>query len=155
MYFDTRLRLYYSVDTVTPNGSDQKALLMSADGKEVTYQNRQKVWNNLCTLANTWAKKEDGAKTDKLKMEGRIAFASNFLKELEVVARDPTSTGARAIWTDASEPFQFLACVREIFELFIWQTDQTHLFNGRDATNSGCRSWALSVWTRRRCGSPT
>ena len=45
---------------------------------------------------------------------------------------------ARAIWTSASEPFQFLACVREIFEIFVWKTKTyTHLFNGRDATNSG------------------
>ena len=123
----------------------------------MTDENRERVWRNLCiTLANTWAKKEDGIKTDKLKMEGRIAFASNFLKELEVVARDPTSTAARAIWTDASEPFQFLACVREIFELFIWKTKtRTHLFNGRDATNSGMQLLGSLCLVRRRCGSPT
>ena len=57
-YFDTRLRLYYTVDTVTPNGSDyQKALLLSADGKEVTDENREAVERDLLiTLANTWAK---------------------------------------------------------------------------------------------------
>lgn len=139
-YFDTRLRVYYSIDTVTPNGSDyQKALLMSADGAELTEQNYQRVFNNLCiTLANTWAKKENGIKTDKFTMEGRVEFGRNFIKDLEIVARDPMSTAARALWTDASEPFQFLACVREIYELFIWQTKtKTHLFNGRDATNSG------------------
>lgn len=140
MYFDTRLRLYYCVDTITPNGSDyQKALLISSDGAEVNDENRQRVWNNLCiTLANTWANKEDGVKTDKLPMEGRIAFAEDFIKELEVVARDPLSTAARSIWTSASEPFEFLSVVREIFEIFIWKTKtRTHVFNGRDATNSG------------------
>ncbi|QNI58955.1 DNA-dependent RNA polymerase/ phage-type [Synechococcus sp. BIOS-U3-1] len=139
-YFDTRTRLYYVSDTVSPNGSDyQKALLLSADGAEVTPENRTQVWNNLCiTLANCWANKEDGVKTDKLSLPSRVKFAEDFLKELEVVARDPLSTAARSIWTSASEPFQFLACVREIFELFYWKTKtRTHLFNGRDATNSG------------------
>ena len=139
MYFDTRLRST-TASTPSPNGSDyQKALLLSADGAEVTDENRDRVWRNLCiTLANTWAKKEDGVKTDKLTLDGRVEFAGDFLKELEIVARDPMSTAARAIWTSASEPFQFLACVREIFEIFVWKTKTyTHLFNGRDATNSG------------------
>ena len=30
-------------------------------------ENRERVWRNLCiTLANCWAKKENGVKTDKL-----------------------------------------------------------------------------------------
>lgn len=139
-YFDNRLRLYYAVDTITPNGADwQKALLIAADGGEVTDENRAEVERQLfITLANTWANKENGVKTDKLNLDGRVAFARDFVKELEVVARDPLSTAARAIWTAASEPFQFLACVREIFEVLIWCTKtHTHLLNGRDATNSG------------------
>ena len=139
-YFDTRTRLYYSIDTITPNGSDyQKALLMSADGAEITDENRDRAFRNLLiTLANTWANKENGVKTDKLTLDGRVEFALDFMKELEVVARDPMSTAARAIWTAASEPFQFLACVREIFEVMVWKSKtHTHLFCGRDATNSG------------------
>ena len=139
-YFDSRLRIYSCVDTLSPNGADfQKALLMAAYGADVTEENSSTVWRNLCiTLANCWANKEDGIKTDKLSMDGRVLFAEKFLKDLEIVARDPLSTTARTIWTSASEPFQFLACVREIFEIFIWKTKtQTHLFNGRDATNSG------------------
>ena len=139
-YFDNRLRIYYSLDTITPNGSDwQKALIQFADGRPITDDNRAAVRRGLMiTLANCWAKKENGIKTDKLSMDGRVAFAEDFIKELEVVARDPLCTAARSIWTDASEPFGFLACVREIFECFIWQTKtETHLPNGRDCTNSG------------------
>lgn len=139
-YLDSRLRLYYSVDTVTPNGADwQKALLLAADGAEVTKENFETVRRNLLiTLANTWANKEDGVKTDKFTLDGRVEFGESFVKELEVVARDPLSTAARVLWTTASEPFQFLACVREYFEVCVWKTKSyTHLFNGRDATNSG------------------
>lgn len=139
-YFDKRLRLYYTVDTITPNGADyQKALLMSADGKLVTDENRSQVENDLLiTIANTWAQRENGVKTDKMTYEGRIAFAKDFVKELECVAVDPLTTAARCLWTHADEPFQFLACVREYFEVCKWHTkDHTHLFIGRDATNSG------------------
>lgn len=139
-YFDTRLRLYYMVDTVTPNGSDyQKALLLSAEGKEVTEANRAAVEHDLLiTIANTWAKEENGIKTDKLPFEGRVAFSKDFIRELECVAKDPLTTSARCLWTNASEPFQFLAAVREYYEVIVWQTKtKTHLLNGRDATNSG------------------
>ena len=34
MYFDTRLRMYYCVDTVTPNGSDIRRLAPIWDGAE-------------------------------------------------------------------------------------------------------------------------
>lgn len=139
-YFDTRLRLYYTVDTVTPNGADyQKALLLAADGKKITDSNRDAIERDLLiTLANTWANSENGVKTDKMPYEQRVAFARQFLKELEIVARDPLTTSARCLWTAADEPFQFLSVVRELYECFIWKTkDTTNVFNGRDATNSG------------------
>ena len=139
-YFDTRLRLYYTVDTITPNGADyQKALLMSADGKEITDENREQIRRDLLiTLANTWAQKENGVKTDKMTYDDRVRFGEDFIRELEGVAKDPLTTSSRVLWMGADEPFQFLACVREYYETMVWKSKtHTNLFIGRDATNSG------------------
>ncbi len=140
-YFDARLRMYYMPDTLNPQGCDyQKALLLYADGNPVTDDNREAVRRDLLvTIANTWSgKTESGVKSDKLSMNGRVEFSADFLKELEVVARDPLSTAGRALWEGADEPFQFLATVREYFEIFVWKTSTVaRVANGRDATNSG------------------
>ena len=139
-FFDSRLRIYSTVDTLSPNGGDwQKALLMFAKGTTVTPENEKAVKRDLLiTIANTWGNKEGDIKTDKLTFDGRVAFAEKFVSELEHVARDPLSTSARALWTSASEPFQFLATVRMWWELFEYKTTNiARTMNGRDCTCSG------------------
>jgi DNA-directed RNA polymerase len=154
-YFDNRLRMYYMPDTLNPQGCDyQKALLLYADGNPVTADNREAVRRDLLvTIANTWANKTDtGVKSDKLSMDGRVAFSEDFLKELEVVARDPLHTSARAIWESADEPFQFLATVREYFEIFVWKTSTVaRVANGRDATNSGSQILGALIRDQKTC----
>ena len=132
-YFDSRLRIYPHSVGLTYQGSDyQKSLLMFADGYEVTEGNAQQVKDEmLISIANTFGK-------DKLSFADRIAFAADLVKDLEMVAIDPLSTQSKCVWTSADEPFQFLALVREYYELFVWKTKHhTHIPGGRDATNSG------------------
>jgi DNA-directed RNA polymerase len=153
-YFDNRLRMYYMVDTLNPQGSDyQKALLLFADGNPVTPENREAVRRDLLiTIANTWANKEQGVKTDKLSLQGRVSFSEAFLRELEGVAKDPLTTASKAIWTAASEPFQFLAAVREYFEIFVWKTSSVaRVPNGRDATNSGSQILGAIIRDQKTC----
>ena len=153
-YFDSRLRMYYMVDTLNPQGCDyQKALLQFADGCKVTDDNRHKVESDLLiTIANNWAQKENGVKTDKLSLKGRCEFGRDFLRELEVVARDPLCSAARAIWETADEPFEFLAAVREYFEIFVWKTSDTaRVPNGRDATNSGSQILGAMLRDPKTC----
>lgn len=153
-FFDNRLRMYYMVDTLNPQGSDyQKALLQFADGNPVTPENREQVRRDLLiTLANTWANKEDGIKTDKLSLDGRVEFSESFLRELEGVAKDPLTTASKALWTSASEPFQFLATVREYYEIFVWKTSKVaRVANGRDATNSGSQILGAIIRDQKTC----
>ena len=142
-FFDSRLRIYSVVDTLSPNGADwQKALLQFADGNVVTPENEEAVKRDLLiTIANTWAKKDpmfDDKKTDKLSFDDRVKFAESFIPDLRVVAEDPLCTAARNLWMAASEPFQFLSTVRAYYELFIWKsTNVARTMNGRDCTCSG------------------
>ena len=159
-YFDNRLRIYYTVDTISPNGSDfQKALLMFADGLAVTPANKNEVKRDLLiTIANTWANKvtewTTSSQTSCPWMTGEVA--EDFIKELEGVARDPLTTASKALWTAASEPFQFLAVVREYFEVIVWgrRPTPTWLMDGTPPT-PGCRSWALCVVTGTQWSTPT
>ena len=154
-FFDSRLRMYYMVDTLNPQGCDyQKSLLLYADGNPVTDENREAVRRDLLvTIANTWSgKTESGVKSDKLSMDGRVKFSEDFIKELEVVARDPLSTAGRALWEGADEPFQFLATVREYFEIFVWKTSTVaRVANGRDATNSGSQILGALIRDPKTC----
>ena len=132
-FFDSRLRIYTHAMGLTYQGSDyQKALLMFADGVKVTDSNREQVKRELLvSLANTWGE-------DKLTFDKRVEFALDLVKDLGYVAQDPLTTSAYTVWTKADEPFQFLALLREWFELMVWKTsDIARVPGGRDATNSG------------------
>lgn len=142
MYMDYRLRMYYMVDTLNPQGSDyQKALLLFAEGNPVTDSNREIIRRDLLTtLANSWAGKVDGShiKSDKLPMKDRIEFGRTLANEGAVAAADPLSSSGRSFWTEADEPFQFLATLHEYYSIFIWGTKHVaEVANGRDASNSG------------------
>ena len=138
-YFDNRLRMYYMPDTLNPQGSDhQKSLLQFADGVEVTAENYDAVRGDLLvTMANCASMDTgNGVKSDKLPIEGRWQWAFKLASELEQEAKDPISY--QSVWTECDEPFQFLAALREYYEIFVWGTSTTaKVPNGRDATNSG------------------
>ncbi|QNJ31512.1 DNA-dependent RNA polymerase/ phage-type [Synechococcus sp. PROS-9-1] len=153
-YYDSRLRIYYMVDTLNPQGSDyQKALLQFADGNPVTKENIIKVQKDLLiTMANAAAVETPAGKSDKLSMEGRMSWALKravgfiekdeegnvieIIESLEDEAEDPVSN--RKFWSECDEPFQFLAALREYYEIFVWGTSNVaRVPNGRDATNSG------------------
>ena len=126
------------VDTLNPQGSDyQKALLHFADGNPVTTENIAEVQKDLLiTMANSAAWDTPAGKSDKLSMEGRIAWALDMVERLEDEASDPVSN--RKFWTECDEPFCFLCALREYYEIFKWGTsDVARVPNGRDATNSG------------------
>lgn len=132
-FFDSRLRIYTHAMGLTYQGSDyQKGLLMFADGCKVTDANREQVRNEmLVSIANTWGE-------DKITYDDRCKFALDLLKDVEFVAKDPVTTASMKIWTAADEPFQWLALVREYYEIFEWKTkDVAEVPGGRDATNSG------------------
>ena len=132
-YFDARLRIYTHSVGLTYQGSDyQKSLLKFADGYEVTDENRSQVMNEmLVSIANTYG-------NDKISYADRIEFAKTLVRDLEYVARDPLTTQSMTSWTEADEPFQFLALLREYYEVFEWRTKtHTDIPGGRDATNSG------------------
>ena len=133
-FFDSRLRIYTHSVGLTYQGSDyQKALLMFADGVEVTPANRESVRKEmLVSLANTWG-------NDKISFKDRVVFSEGLVKDLEYVAKDPLTSQAKAVWAEAAdEPFQFLGILREYFEIFEWRTKTVaQVPGGRDATNSG------------------
>ena len=133
-YFDARLRIYTHAVGLTYQGSDyQKALLKFADGVKVTNENRSQVRGEmLVSIANTYG-------NDKISFDERIQFAETLVRDLEFVAKDPLTTQSMTIWCHAAdEPFQFLALLREYYEVFEWKTKtHTDIPGGRDATNSG------------------
>ena len=90
-YFDSRLRMPCMCDTLNPQGSDyQKALLHFANGVQVTEENIREVQKDLLiTLANAAAIETPAGKTDKLSMEGLMAWALEMVTKLEDEAECP------------------------------------------------------------------
>ena len=141
-FVDSRGRMYYSCDTLTPQGSDyQKALLEFAEGTPVTAENFGQIEREyLINLANTLDKKLPGLerKTSKLSFAARIDVMREYCKDLEFIVDEPLGSEARKIWTDASEPFLFLATLVEYVQVCIRKTQLTcHAPLALDATNSG------------------
>ncbi|EAU74415.1 DNA-directed RNA polymerase [Synechococcus sp. RS9916] len=137
-YFDSRLRMSYMCDTLNPQGSDyQKALLHFANSVQVTEENIREVQKDLLiTLANAAAIETPAVKTDKPSMEGRMAWELEMVTKLKDEAEYPAVN--RKFWTECDEPFQFLAALREYYEIFVWCCSTVaRVPNGRDATNSG------------------
>ena len=84
-YFDSRLRMSYMCDTLNLQGSDyQKTLLHFANSVQVTEENIREVQKDLLiTLANAAAIETPAVKTDKLSMEGRMAWALEMVTKLK------------------------------------------------------------------------
>lgn len=135
-FFDKRLRAYPLVTKLSPQGTDfQKALLLFADGAEVTADNWYQTERvMMIAVATTW-----GNKVDKMSFVDREAFARDHVqKNIDLILSDPLSEEAKAIWTQAEEPFQHLALLKEYKEVFIDQTENVcRVPIGYDATCSG------------------
>ena len=100
----------------------------------------------LINLANTFDKKLPGLdKEPPSSALLRVDVMRAFCKDLEFIVDDPLSTDARKIWTDASEPFLFLATLVEYVEVCIKRTKFTcHAPLALDATTVALRSSAVS-----------
>ena len=132
-YFDNRLRIYYlHTSGLHPQGANYaKSLLLFADPLPVTDDNRDSVERDLLiSIANCYG-------NDKVSMDERVTFAKDLVRNLENVAKEPLAVGHMAMWTGVSEPFTFLASLRQYHEVFTWKTRNTvDIPCGRDATSS-------------------
>ena len=57
-----------------------------------------------------------------------MTFAEELANQHEYVAKEPLSAGAFAAWSDCSEPFTYLATLRQYHEIFTWKTRTTLTF---------------------------
>lgn len=139
-YFDNRLRQYCSVDTLNPQGSDNvKALIEFAVGVEKSEDSYEDL---LVSIATTF-----GNGLDKLSYEKRVEGAKRMISKFPLLVKDvesATSKMAMDFWTNAEEPFQFLALAREYYLLYQKEYKEGeerptkhHVSSGRDATCSG------------------
>ena len=149
-FFDSRLRAYPLVTKLSPQGTDfQKALLLFADGAEVTDENRQDTYEVLMiAIATTY-----GNKVDKRSFAYRLNWADRYLRKYaEKILLDPLSKESMDLWTKADEPFQHLALIKEYSDVFIKQT--TNLCQvpiGYDATCSGLQLLGSFVRDETTC----
>jgi DNA-directed RNA polymerase len=127
-YYDFRGRKYPTTAYLHEQGSDlARGLLLRDDrrciGKEGFF------W--LCvSIASNWAGdagRDDGAKTDKLPLRDRYAWA---LDNEEILLSYAESPKVNQGWMKADKPWQFLAACNELMKLRIWQTE-----NGGDYDN--------------------
>ena len=149
-FFDTRLRAYPLVTKLSPQGSDfQKALLLFADGAEVTPENREETEEVLLiAIGTTW-----GNKIDKESFAGRLEWARKHVADnLERILKSPLSTTSKDLWTKAEEPFQHLALLKEYHDIFVAGTSTTCAVPiGYDATCSGLQLLGSFVKDEATC----
>jgi DNA-directed RNA polymerase len=149
-FFDTRLRAYPLVPKLSPQGTDfQKALLLFADGAEVTAENRQQTYEVLLiAIATTY-----GNKVDKRSFAYRLNWSDRYIKKnLEKILSDPLSQESKDLWTKADEPFQHLALLKELKDVFFDQTTTTcRVPIGYDATCSGLQLLGSFVKDETTC----
>ena len=127
--FDYRGRIYSLVTSLSPQGTDfDKSLLMFAEAGEVN-----PYWLAFA-VATTHGQ-------DKSSMEDRISWTWNNRSLISAVATDPIAN--LSLWSNASEPWSFLAACIEYHECCIAFTrDTSGLPIGIDATQSGIQHLA-------------
>ena len=149
-FYDTRFRAYPLVSKLSPQGTDfHKALLLFADGAEVTDDNWEEVHEvMLIALATTW-----GNKLDKQSFNARLQWgAEHVAANLDLILADPTSEASMAIWTQAEEPFQHLALLKEYKEIYVDQTSRVcRVPIGYDATCSGLQLLGAFIRDQTTC----
>jgi DNA-directed RNA polymerase len=130
-FLDRRGRLYPLASGISPQGADYaKALLMSADGAEITEDARRDLLINIATAGDF-----DGV--SKRDFFQRMMWAEKFTstEAFKAMVEDPITNKE---WMEADEPFCFLALCNEFYRVFI--TGEQHkvfVFFGKDATCSG------------------
>ena len=128
---DTRGRVYANFPTLSPQGTDySKALLGFARGKPLGP--RGIYWLGVHG-ANCWG-------FDKAHPDQRNAWAQEHKAQIVSVATDPQGD---LWWTEADEPFQFLAFCLE----YAWATPETFSYIpvAQDATCSGLQHFAAML----------
>ena len=127
--FDYRGRIYSLVTSLSPQGTDfDKALLKFADVGPV-----DSYWLAFA-VATTQGQ-------DKASLQDRIKWTKNNVSLISAIAEDPISH--LDLWSNASEPWSFLAACIEYYECCVTCTRTTSgLPIGIDATQSGIQHLA-------------
>ena len=125
--FDFRTRMY-PISLMNPQSAEYvNAMMQFADGHPL--DNRSEYWLSVHVATTRGFSKET--------FDGRVAWVRGNRQEIELVATEPLGAG-RSFWTEADEPWMYLAACREYYECFIAQSkSETHLQCGIDATASG------------------
>lgn len=127
-YFDFRGRKYPATAYLHEQGSDlARGLLLRADSKPI---GEAGFFWLMVSIASSWAGdagRLDGAKTDKIPLKDRHAWA---LDNEEILLSYAESPKVHQGWMKADKPWQFLAACFELAKLRIWQTE-----NGGDYDN--------------------
>lgn len=148
-YYDFRGRKYPASAYLHEQGADfARGLLLRSEGAALTKIGFD--WL-LIHLANTWAStadRPDGLKTDKIPIHDRISWSLNNEDKLLSYAINPRKNKG---WTDADQPWQFLAACFELRNLREYQLNKvdfsdfnyvTRLVGYIDGSNNGCQHLA-------------
>jgi hypothetical protein len=118
-YFDFRGRKYPFTAYLHEQGSDlARGMLLRADAKPI---GEAGFFWLLVSIASNWAGdagREDGCKTDKIKLKDR--FEWSYTNE-EVLLSYAESPKVHQGWMKADKPWQFLAACFELKKLRMWQ----------------------------------
>ena len=151
-FMDNRTRCYPQVDTLNCQGSDyQKALIQFRHGIPKSETSRREL---LVSIATTY-----GNGIDKTSYDARAQWVEETLLEkigdftlMEKIIADPDSTVSMEHWTQADEPFQYLALCHEYVNVFIKKIWNEHRVSaGRDATCSGIQITGAMLRDQRTC----
>lgn len=133
--YDYRGRAYANTRGVSPQGSDlQKALIMSANGAPIT-DDRARFWF-MAAGANRFG-------FDKAPLHERVQWTEERKELIIAIAADPLT---HRQWTEADNPFQFLAWC---FEFAAWVADpqafRSHLALGQDGSCNGLQHFSAML----------
>ena len=153
-FMDNRTRCYPQVDTLNCQGSDyQKALMQFHHGVPKSEASR---YDMLVSIATTY-----GKGVDKKSYTERAAWVEAELLDtldgrvqplMQTIVEDWNSPTSREFWTEAEEPFQFMALCHEYVNVFIKEIWTEHrVSSGRDATCSGIQITGAMLRDARTC----
>ena len=158
-YYDFRGRKYPTTAYLHEQGSDlARGLLLRSDKKRI---GKEGFFWLLVSIASNWAGdsgRDDKAKTDKIPLQDRFAWALDNEDILLSYAERPK---VNQCWMKADKPWQFLAACIELMRFRIWQTEQgdfenydyeSHIEVYIDGSNNG--SQHLSALTRDEITAP-
>ena len=130
---DFRGRCYSAPNFLEPQGADPaKGLLQFETGIQVERGSTGADWLSL-HAANMYG-------DDKLPIGERFAWAEVNREHIVRAATDPAVSGW---WSDADKPWQFLACCRELAELFEKGAVESKLPVALDGSNNGLQIFSL------------